>query len=271
MIRLIATDLDGTIINENNQCDLSVVETVRQFRENGIRFAVCSGRPVDSYLHHLKRWGLYELADYVIGSNGGEVLETATGRRSESYLLPPELYREIIDLYRPLGCMPTIYAGTTLYVPEITEGVRIMTTRVGVTAVKADIDAILTKPMIKEMFIVDPSNMASVEAFAAAHPDDRYVCFKTAVDLFEVNHPKLAKDAGMAMISEMTGIKAEEMMAFGDTTNDIPMLKYVKYGICMANGSEDALSSAYAVAPAMQENGFAQYLKVHLKGNEFID
>ena len=119
MIRLIASDLDGTIINAKNQCDPSVTEEIRRLREHGMKFAVCSGRPIDSVLPLLEGWGLRDLSDYVVGSNGGEVLETATGKRQEYYPLEPDLIREIIDLYEPLNLIPTLYDGTRLYVSRI--------------------------------------------------------------------------------------------------------------------------------------------------------
>lgn len=57
MIRLIASDLDGTIINEHNACDPSVAEAIAHYRSCGVRFAVCSGRPIDSLTPLLEGWG----------------------------------------------------------------------------------------------------------------------------------------------------------------------------------------------------------------------
>ena len=99
MIRLIASDLDGTIIDGSNCCDKRIPETIAHYRGQGVKFAVCSGRPVDSVLPLLKGWGLDGVSDYIIGSNGGEVLEIASGKRQEAYALSPEVLKEIIFGY----------------------------------------------------------------------------------------------------------------------------------------------------------------------------
>ena len=265
MIKLIATDLDGTIINSKGECDSSVKEAVSLARQEGIRFAICSGRPISSYQSLLPLWGLENECDYLVGSGGGEVLEISTGKYIQSYVLEKELLLEIIDLYEPLGIIPTLYGKDGyLYVQELTEQTRIMCERVNIEPRVGDIRTMIGGAEIKEMFVVEPKDMEKVERFYQEHKDDRYVGFKTAYDLFEFNHPLLAKDVGLRIIGNLMQINEEEMIAFGDTTNDIEMLEYVKYGIVTANGTDDAKKIAYAITNSVDENGFAQYINKHI-------
>ena len=264
MIRLIASDLDGTIINAHNECDPSVSETIAYYREKGVRFAVCSGRPIDSLTPLLKGWGLSDQADYIIGSNGGEVLETASGKRQTAYALDAEVLRDIIDIYEPMGLVSTLYDGTVLYVSRKTKQTEIVASRIGVECIEADVRAMTVKPELKVMFIVDPERLPEAERYAAEHPDPRFTGFKTAVDLLEFSHPLLAKDVGIRIVGAMMQITEDEVMAFGDTTNDIQMLEYVKYGVVMENGTDDAKQAAWALAPSVDEQGFARFLRSHL-------
>ena len=264
MIRLIASDLDGTIIDGRNHCDPRIPKILNHYRGQGVKFAVCSGRPIDSVLPLLEGWGLDEVSDYIIGSNGGEVLERSTGKCQNVYMLEPDLLREVIDLYEPLGLIPSLYDGMTLYVGKISEETKEVARRIGVNCVEGNIRELTTKPELKEMFIVKPEDMEKVERFAAEHPDPRYTGYKTAVDLFEITHTLLAKDVGIQIIGSMMKITPNEMMAFGDTTNDVRMLEYVRYGIAMENGTDDAKAVAYAIAPSVDECGFARYLEEHL-------
>ncbi len=264
MIRLIASDLDGTIIDGYNRCDPRIPETIAHYRGQGVKFAVCSGRPVDSVLPLLEGWGLDAVSDYIIGSNGGEVLEIATGKRQEAYTLSAEVLKEIIDLYEPLNLIPTLYDGMTLYVSRITKETEEVARRIGVQCIEGDIRAMTVKPELKEMFVVKPEEMERVEQFAKDHPDPRFAGYKTAVDLFELTNPLLAKDIGIRIIGSMMQITPNEMMAFGDTSNDVAMLEYVRYGVAMENGTDDAKAAAYATAPSVNECGFVQFLTAHL-------
>ena len=155
-------------------------------------------------------------------------------------------------------------------VSEITGEVNKVIRRLDIPLVKTEIKAMITKPEIKEMFIVEPAQMPEVEAYYQAHPDPRYIGFKTANDLFEFNHPLLAKDVGLKIIVDVLEITRDEIMAFGDTTNDIEMLKYAKYGICMDNGTQDAKDASVDIAPSIHENGFAKYIRKHLQNGNYV-
>ncbi|MBE6123752.1 MAG: HAD family phosphatase [Erysipelotrichaceae bacterium] len=269
MIRLIATDLDGTIINSANECHPSTVEEIKRLRGMGVRFCVCSGRPLDSVVGLLKGWGLENDTDYLIGSNGGEVMELATGKRAEAYPLSPELLRELWDIYEPLGLIPTYQIGMDLYLPVITPQAEIVAHRVGINLIQQDVRTMDIEQRIKTLFILNPEDMEKAERYAAEHPDPRYIAFKTAPDLFEMTHPMLAKDVGVQIVAAMMHITPNEIMTFGDTTNDIRMLEYARYGICVANGTDDAKAAAFDIAPAMEEQGFAKYLRQHLQTPEY--
>ena len=263
-IRLIASDLDGTIVDEHGETRPSVGTAVDRARAMGVKFAICSGRPVDSILPLLKRWGLEGRCDYIIGSNGGEVKDVARDKTVLSYTLSPQVLRDIMDLYEPLGLIPTLYDGTRLYVQRITAQAEKVAARLFVEPVKGDIRALSVHPEVKEMMVLDPALMTAAEAFAAAHPDPRYVSFKTAADLYEFNHPLLAKDVGVRIVASMLQAEPEEILAFGDTTNDLEMLQYAGHGVCMASGTKDALAAADDTAGSPAQDGFADYLQKHL-------
>ena len=265
MIRLIASDLDGTIIDARGQCHPDVVKSLARVRAMGVKFAICSGRPISSVLPLVEGWGMEGNLDYIVGSNGGEVLEVATGKHVKAYTLGPELVREIFDLYEPLGLMPTLYGeGDELFVQKITPQAQIVAKRIGMRLTEADIRSITKEPQIKAMMILEPEKMAAAEAFYQEHRDERYIAFKTAADLFEFTHPLLAKDVGVQIVAAMMHIEPDEIMAFGDTTNDLDMLRFVKYGIVMENGTDDAKALAYAIAPSVDDAGFAKYLDEYL-------
>lgn len=267
-MKLIACDLDGTIIDEHNHCDSSVIETVKKIHQHQDLFAICSGRPVDSYSPLLKEWGLEGMVDYLIGSNGGEIHHVQSGQREIPYCLEPEVLLEIMDLYEPLGLIPTLYEGAMFYAQKITPQVEVVAKRVRQEVRQADIRSITTSPQIKLMFVLDPEKMSQAEEFLLEHPDPRYCGYKTAYDLLEFNHASLGKDTGLQVVGKKEHISSKDMIAFGDTTNDIPMLKYAGIGVCMENGTSDAKVVADWIAPSVQENGFAKVMNQFYEGKE---
>lgn len=264
MVKLVACDLDGTIINADGTCNPSVNQAIDDLHAKDIGFAICSGRPISSILPLLKGWNMREQVDYIIGSNGGEVMDMKDQERIILSVIPKELILAIIDLYEPLGCVPALYGpADELYVQTITKECEICSQRIGMRLIQKDIRPMI-KDEIKQMFIVDQDRMKDIEDFYQNHQDPRYYGFKTAVNQFEFNDPSLSKKTGLSKLAEMMGITNEEVMAFGDMSNDIEMLAWAKYGICMANGSEDAKEAAYDIASSISEDGFYRYVNQKL-------
>ncbi len=270
MIKLIISDLDGTIIRDDNRCDPSTPAVLRQLRPYGVRFAVCTGRPVSSMKHMIAEWGLEGLTDYIIGSNGGEVFNTATGETDHYNYLSVETIRDIIDLYEPLGLIPALYDGPVLYVQKITDVTTYLTMKIGVEQRQGDIRTLLKEPQAKYLMPLPRELMPKTEQFIKDHPDPRYIVFKSATVLVEMTDPSLNKGTGLEHIMEKEGITADEVIAFGDMPNDIPMLKLAKYSVCMETGSPDTLEAARYTAKSVLDNGFADWLQEHLRGNEII-
>lgn len=268
MIKYIVSDLDGTLIDTKNECDPSVIETLKRIKQMNIRFSLCSGRPIDSVRGMLEGWGLEPYIDDLIGCNGGEVLNLHTNERSVSYTLSEEVVKGIIQEYEAIGLIGTIYDNTILYVSRSSEEVEKVAKRLGLDIIETNILEKIQGPVVKEMFVLDPELMENTEAYYQNHLSNDFIGFKTAHDLFEFTHPLLTKAVGVKMIAESYGFKKEEIIAFGDTTNDIPMFEYAKYGICLENGSEDAKKKAYAIAPSIKEQGFSRYLDEHLQTPE---
>ncbi len=265
MIRLAACDLDGTIIDGQGRCDPSVARTVDLLHEKGIAFAICSGRPNDSYKPLLKDWGLAGRVDYLIGNNGGEVEETASGRRASFYPLSVEEVRQIIAEYEPLGVIPTLYEGAMFYAERITPLVLRIASRVHTPVKQGHILSLLHTPQYKEMLVVEPQEMTRIEAYEASHRNPDWRGVRTARDLFEFSRTELGKQVGLAAAARMLGITAAEIIAFGDTSNDNSMLSYAGIGVCMANGSEDTRAAADVIAPPVEEQGFARFMNAWLK------
>jgi Cof subfamily protein (haloacid dehalogenase superfamily) len=263
-IKLIACDIDGTLINSNGECTSRTVEAIKKAREKGIKFAICSGRPVSGILPLLESWNLEDCCDYVVGMNGGEILNRFENKYVESYTLEEDVIQELIDLYEGEGHIASYYDDTGLYVSRMSEDVINVASRTETPVFVADIKEITKGPQIKLMIVLDPERMEEVEAFYEKTKDDRYIGFKTAVDLFELNHPLLAKDVGIKVIVTQMRIKPDNVLAFGDTSNDVAMLKYAAHSVCMSNGSDDAKEAAKHQGLSCDEDGVAVFIEENI-------
>ena len=105
----------------------------------------------------------------------------------------------------------------------------------------------LTKENAKIMFRIKANQMEEVESYFQAHPSPNYIGFKTQPTLFEFTNIHTDKGYALRQYCEINGLSPEQVMAFGDTSNDNGMLEYSGLGVCLKNGSEDTKAIADVV------------------------
>ena len=112
--------------------------------------------------------------------------------------------------------------------------------------------------------LVRHPDMTSDEMAAAAVEvlgDDFDVTFSTNKGLIEVSAPGVTKATGLAEVAERFEVAQQDVVAFGDMPNDVPMLRWAGHGVAMANAHPDVLAVADEVTAAHSEDGVAQVLE----------
>ena len=101
-IKLVAIDIDGTLLNSKKEITPSVFEAIQDAKAAGVKIVITTGRPIAGVSKLLKELHLMDPGDYVITFNGGLVQETATGKELIKDLLDYEDYLDIESLANKL-------------------------------------------------------------------------------------------------------------------------------------------------------------------------
>lgn len=265
-IRLIASDLDATLLDENSCLPAGFAAAVRALAQKGIRFAAASGRP----LYTLE--GMFgDLPDPIvlIGDNGG-----AVRWKGESLFvseMAPEGWRELARAARAAGDIAVLCGLEKAYVEPSA----------------APYDAVIRHFYTHMEYVDDLTSVcAPADKFTVYLPQDNArqafdtvyapLCgsrFSAAVAgscWVDVMNPGIHKGAAVAALGRRWGISPSEMMAFGDTFNDAEMLSSVKYGFLVANGSPELRARVPFQAPSNREQGVMQILRRVLEQDGFV-
>ena len=119
---------------------------------------------------------------------------------------------------------------------------------------------IWTDPVVKLLVTapgVDPDLLRSATVAAVG---DRAVVTWTGPGLIEISAGGITKAATLALVATELGVERDDVVAFGDMPNDIPMITWAGTGYAMANADPDLLAVADAVAPANDDDGVARVL-----------
>ena len=252
-IRLIASDMDATLLDEYSQLPPKFTETICALAGQGILFAAASGRP----LYTLETMFPDLLEEIIlIGDNGG----AARWKGKDLFVseMPAEGWRQLARSTKQAGDVGLLCGLQAAYAEKQDEKYdkvfKNFYTRVeyvdDLTAVEAAADK----------FTVYLANDDSQKAF-----DRIYGAFHTGNGgAFSV---AVHKGAALAKVGALLGIPADSMMAFGDTYNDAEMLTTAKYGFLMENGSGPLRAQVPFLAPSHREYGVMQVLKQVLRQN----
>ena len=259
-IKLIAIDIDGTLVNSKKKITPEVKFAIKAAQKAGKKIVICTGRPLSGAQQYLDELGLnYQDNQYVVSFNGA-VVESTSGNAIFKKGLD---YQEYIDLeaiarklqlhFHAVG-LNRIYTANRDLSPYTIYNSRI---------VKLDVsyrtqEEMQKVPIIKCMYIDDPDYLDSkINNPIFESIKDRVVLSKTEPFYFEATASGVDKGSGLKVLCEHLGISVANVMAIGDQANDMPMINYAGIGIAMGNAVQVTKDHADMITADCDHNGVA--------------
>ncbi len=261
-IKLIVMDMDGTLLNSEKTVSEYSKKLFEKLSLGGYKFGIASGRPIIGVKRSVDALGIGSFINFMSGSNGAELYDADAGSEHCFYQLDPDVIFEIIEEYEPFGLNPYVYQGDSCYAKKNDSTIERAARNNHLGIVLCDLRKEIKTPQSKIVLSTPPQKMRLVEKFYERHKSEKYRAFKSQEDMFEFVHPELSKAYGIDFYCREHGLSISEAAAFGDTTNDIEMIKECGIGICMRNGTPDAKEAADVVTKyTNDEDGLARELE----------
>lgn len=268
MIRLIATDIDGTLLNLNRQVSDRTKEAIRLAQSRGVIVIPCSGRHFPGTRAIARQAGM---KDALLCGNGAQA-RTLSGEVIANHPFSPEECLKIIDFAEKNGLQYNVYANDVIYSSKMNsvltyyenlnltlpENERcVFELCDGRKAVETNEHNLLKIELLR----LWPAIRPSVRALLSALP----VCAEgNFVSSVEVHAPGINKGTGLRDVAQKYGISLSETMAFGDENNDVDMLRMAGIGVAMGNGADCAKQAADIIAPDNHHDGVADVIERYI-------
>ena len=230
------------------------------FRSKGVAFGIATGRPTESVLRTLTTEQILPYVDVVVTNNGVTWLDRLDNVESETYTLKMSSAIEIFSKLSHLNVSFAIYDERYLYTNKINDGIVRLSGFHQLEPYICDISEVKKDRIHKFILSIDAADMPKLEFLAKSFPTQEYHGFMTQTDLYEFVDNRVTKALAIDRYAKKYGYGLDQVMAFGDTSNDIAMLRDVGLGICMANGTDDAKIVSKDFALSNEEDGVARYL-----------
>ncbi|NPC94686.1 sugar-phosphatase [Bacillus sp. WMMC1349] len=263
MYKLIAIDMDGTLLNEQHEVTDEVKHTLHAAKAKGVKVVLCTGRPLGGVSRYLKELDLNEDGDYVIAYNGALVQNTYTEEVVSELTLGYQDVKDLYELSQKLKTPMHFFDSAYLYTPN--RDISPYTIHESyITQVQLKFRTIEELPedilVPKVMFV---NEEAKLDRAIASVPEDmkqRYTMVKSAPFYCEVLHPNVSKGNAVKKLAELLGIGRHEVMAIGDNGNDLTMIKWAGCGVAMGNAIPEVKACADYETTSNSENGVAHVI-----------
>ncbi len=256
-IRLLAIDLDGTLVNDRLEMDPRDVAAVKAATAAGVTVVLATGRMFKSSLRYAEPLGL---RGPIINYQGAVVREIASGEIWYRRELTVPMQQRVLALAEPKDWHVNTYVDERVYTararPEADLYARIAMVPYEVVGplsewVKED----STKMVLVSL---DPADVPARMAELTAWVGDIGGVTRSLDWFVEVVNPMVSKSLALAMVADRLGIEQAEVCAIGDNLNDMDMVSWAGFGVAMGNAPEALKAVAAHVTGRIGEGGVAQ-------------
>jgi Cof subfamily protein (haloacid dehalogenase superfamily) len=259
-VKLVGIDVDGTLVGASGEVNPRVWEAAEAARANGIRLALCSGRPAFAIaLEYAER---LDSAGWHAFQNGASIVHLATGQ-SRSIALPPAAVKTFIAEARANGHVLELYndkecvtESTSIWAEEHAQllGVQFEPRpfeSLGGYVVRAQ--WLLTSEQAKQIMSVPRPGLEAAQSTSPLMPGVQFVGF---------TREGASKASAMRSIAEQYDIALEDVMYIGDSGNDLSALRVVGHPVAMGNADPAVREAAKTTVGQADEGGVAQALRL---------
>lgn len=262
--KLVATDLDGTLLNNNHSISSYTLDILKELDERGIKIVIATGRSYTSLKPRVHQLGLEHP---VICYNGAVIRDGRDDSIIHDSSLSEEASRILIEISRREGIYfhgfldgDFHYEKETIYTDHYRE-------ISGLSGRRLDLYTLEHRRFTKAMFLGEPEKLKLIEEeIRPLLGEQCYIAFSKPTFL-EIMDISASKSNALSFLLEQYGIDRSEVIAFGDGLNDEDMLEFAGHGVVMKNGY-DSLKEKFEVSEyTNNDDGVARYLQGLLNAN----
>lgn len=262
-IKMIATDIDGTILKHNFEFNQEVKDCIKKLTQDGVKVVLVTGR---MHVATLRLAEELELNTPIISYQGGMV--RCGNKTLYERFLNPDRAREIINWAKRNHVHLNLYMNDKLHVETDSEIVRRYTDERAAEYVIKSFDELKLEKVNKLLAInfEDENKVTMWKEYLETKYTDVY--FVKSMPYFcEVCHPEATKGHAVDFLIKHWGLTKEEVMTIGDQNNDIELLQAGGIKVAMGNATDELKATADFVTDTVNKNGFVRAVEKYVGEN----
>ena len=257
-MRILATDLDGTLLTSEKAISPYTLKTLLQAQERGLKIVLASGRPLYSILPYSCKLQLHKHGGYIISFNGSLVWDCARGKAVKEQAIPlsliPELVAAVGSDFHIHG-----YKGNSIVIQgKPDERSEYISRANKMTLTETDNFAeTITEPQHKCLVTGLPRRLWHLERRLRRQFEDCFSICRSESFLLEIMPKGIDKAEALKELLERLGGSADEMLCCGDGYNDLGMMQLAGISCATRNAKKPVKQAACFVTNSNDNDGVA--------------
>ena len=277
IIKGLAIDLDGTTLLPNGILGERTKDCIRKLISKGMQIIISTGRAIESSEKYFNAMGA---EGPMVFFNGAEVTDIPSGKTVYANLIGMDVADYGADIARELKVHYQVYLPAkispdtgkedpqqkweALVIDHYGEEAEYYYNHTGIVPVVRDLKKIAALPLdgcIKGMYIANPSRHDEIRSRMSERFGDKISVIRSYPTFLEVINSGVSKGEGLRIAMQHRGLKTEEVIAFGDEENDLPMFTVAGFAAAPENARDKIREKADLIYGPNTEEGLAVYLE----------
>lgn len=260
-IRLVAMDLDDTLLRDDWTISPRVLKAIQKAQAQGVKMTIATGRMPISTRPYAEQLGLDVP---VITYHGAMIQQVLSGDILFRRVIPSALAAEIVEDVADRGVYAQVYIKDRVITPELNDWSREYERISSVRIEEADLSILLAlepEGVEKILLMGEEADLDQLAPLLKQQYGEKVHLAKSKPCFLEMTDGSVNKGVALAALAEHYGIDQSEVMAIGDSFNDLEMINYAGLGVAMGNARPEIRDRADIITTSNEEDGVAEAIE----------
>lgn len=270
MYKLMAVDIDGTLLNNEKTISQENYEAIQNARRKGVKIVLATGRPPKGIEKYLAELNLKTENEYAILCNGALVQNTNNGVIVTKTQMQISDIKYLLLISKKLNVTISAFTSENIIIAHALSKYNLTLARLnGISHYVVDFNNLDKSIKVFTIIFVDEDynimkdfNKLPKEVF------EKYSVVRGATFSLEFSYKSVSKGAGVTALAHNLKIDMKDVICVGDAGNDISMIKYAGLGVAMGNAFPEVKKIANYITKSNEQNGVAHVINKFILNKE---
>jgi len=254
--------MDDTLLRDDHTISEPTKQALLEAQELGVKVVLASGRPTYAMVDIAKELKLDEYGSFILSFNGAKITNFQTKEELFSSTLPIETVQRLYDISKRENVWIHTYVGDTIVTEENNPFTEIEAQITGLPIhTVADFKEAIAEPVVKVLMVYEEEKLKQTEALLQVELQNQLSVMRSKPYFLEFTETGVTKGTSLALLIKELGITREEVIAMGDSYNDLAMIEFAGLGVAMGNAPDDIKRVADYTTDTNNNDGVAKVIE----------